>query len=886
MADPAVGGTPGGIVQPGGPAPAPPVNPTLSISTTELLRRKPHTRPKRAIVTVGTSATNFPRDGVLARSGPEVRLFDAARGGSEIGFSPTGTLVVSSADLNANRQFFAEAAGFSSRVGGTTLALSLVGGSAPTTGPPQSVSFTCIELGLDVGGPRPAPGVAPTLLSQPPATPPGAGPNPTDKWFGGRTVSAQNAQRSQRRAQLLIQKPKPSNFSGTLVLRQVRLSGNSVAGLDTSVQVLQREVPVQTGVETPFPNPANIPTTLVSSGPLERWAEGKSLSAARRATGFQLGIQGVDDDGDRIAMTVGMGTVIELASEVVVAKKTHTTPRRHRVALRTDAAFSRKAIVTRSNAKIRFFNAPTAGLPIAFSGNTATIFAGGIGGGQEWFAEGVTRSADPLDFELRVELEDGSSPPPGEPAVARMTCVGIDLDIFEPRISPGTTPTRLTETAKINPGRFVQQRLSTQGHQRAMLVVQQPSPLVPLDFLVHRDDNRVNLFTQETPAAAQSALGDPHPIVSAIIPSTGAPFAVEGVNLSTARRDTGYHLEVVGLDSNADRVAMTVFATAFTNNFAPFATPVSRVLIEGMLNGDRTSFNLSDLSSVQRTSLFRVRMDLPGVTGTPPGISLRSTRADGTVLENVAMTLTRTTGDRFVSLPLLAIPDAIPRSDITFATPKDLEVVRCRAEGNLELRVGAPVGNAGRVTVPVRGRVLRYCALAIQGASPNPDRDLRVANRMYAQCGIRLIRTTLPSVNNPDLVDIGANTCDSSIARSTEEQQLFDLGRTGANACASNLLIYYIASQSNGLRGCAAHPAGQPGAYVADNATQYTMAHELGHVLGLLHVTTTPAGLTNLMIGGAAGNTGTLPANNANVRLSRTQSNTVLGSSFPTFLGG
>ena len=36
--------------------------------------------------------------------------------------------------------------------------------------------------------------------------------------------------------------------------------------------------------------------------------------------------------------------------------------------------------------------------------------------------------------------------------------------------------------------------------------------------------------------------------------------------------------------------------------------------------------------------------------------------------------------------------------------------------------------------------------------------------------------------------------------------------------------------------GCATHPAGQPGAVIVQGATQWTMAHEVGHVLGLSHV--------------------------------------------------
>jgi hypothetical protein len=38
------------------------------------------------------------------------------------------------------------------------------------------------------------------------------------------------------------------------------------------------------------------------------------------------------------------------------------------------------------------------------------------------------------------------------------------------------------------------------------------------------------------------------------------------------------------------------------------------------------------------------------------------------------------------------------------------------------------------------------------------------------------------------------------------------------------------------FNGCAAHPADRPGAVVAQGATQWTLSHEVGHVLGLDHV--------------------------------------------------
>ena len=49
-------------------------------------------------------------------------------------------------------------------------------------------------------------------------------------------------------------------------------------------------------------------------------------------------------------------------------------------------------------------------------------------------------------------------------------------------------------------------------------------------------------------------------------------------------------------------------------------------------------------------------------------------------------------------------------------------------------------------------------------------------------------------------------------------------------------MVYFVRSTVPPFNGCAAHPAGQPGAVVVQGATQWTLAHEVGHVLGLPHV--------------------------------------------------
>jgi hypothetical protein len=53
---------------------------------------------------------------------------------------------------------------------------------------------------------------------------------------------------------------------------------------------------------------------------------------------------------------------------------------------------------------------------------------------------------------------------------------------------------------------------------------------------------------------------------------------------------------------------------------------------------------------------------------------------------------------------------------------------------------------------------------------------------------------------------------------------------------AHDVAVYFVRATIPATNGCAAHPTGRPGAVVAAGATQWTTAHEVGHVLGLEHV--------------------------------------------------
>ena len=90
-----------------------------------------------------------------------------------------------------------------------------------------------------------------------------------------------------------------------------------------------------------------------------------------------------------------------------------------------------------------------------------------------------------------------------------------------------------------------------------------------------------------------------------------------------------------------------------------------------------------------------------------------------------------------------------------------------------------------------------------------------------------------PAIAPLDDIDTGSCTGGSP---STEQRNLSDFRN---NATANDVVIYFcrsVSKNTGSLNGCASHPVDRPMAVVASYASLYTMAHEVGHVLGLGHV--------------------------------------------------
>jgi len=280
------------------PSPGPRVvNPVLSAASPVVIVAKTYTSPTRQRVTLRTSAP-FPRSGTLARSGIAIRFFTAAAGGQEITFDGTDN-VFSGARLTAGVELFAQGAQASAAMNDTRLTLTLAPGGNPGVGPPAVVTMTAVELTLDICMTRTAAGVDPAPLPQPPPAPPAT---PTDKWFGGRAVHVQDTGHHHGRALLIVRQVQPAAFAGVLELRAVSVAGNVVGALTAGVHAFDNET--FSAGETAKPNPFEIQASTVPAAGQRLWVEGATVSGSLRDTGFQLGIKGVDNDGDRVRVTV------------------------------------------------------------------------------------------------------------------------------------------------------------------------------------------------------------------------------------------------------------------------------------------------------------------------------------------------------------------------------------------------------------------------------------------------------------------------------------------------------------------------------------------------------------------------------------------------------
>ncbi|WP_088889262.1 FG-GAP-like repeat-containing protein [Leptolyngbya ohadii] len=129
-------------------------------------------------------------------------------------------------------------------------------------------------------------------------------------------------------------------------------------------------------------------------------------------------------------------------------------------------------------------------------------------------------------------------------------------------------------------------------------------------------------------------------------------------------------------------------------------------------------------------------------------------------------------------------------------------------------------------------QILRLHIKILTNPSIAIDRMVVAMQQVYESVGIRVHRVSTETLNLPALNDVDVGSC--TLGSVTAEQTQLFANRN--NAWGSDVVVYFVRSTVPVFNGCASHPAGRPGAVVAQIATVWTLAHEVGHVLGLNHV--------------------------------------------------
>jgi hypothetical protein len=131
------------------------------------------------------------------------------------------------------------------------------------------------------------------------------------------------------------------------------------------------------------------------------------------------------------------------------------------------------------------------------------------------------------------------------------------------------------------------------------------------------------------------------------------------------------------------------------------------------------------------------------------------------------------------------------------------------------------------------------------------DTMVRRMRDIYESYGLRVEIASSETLNLPALNDCDVGQC--VLGSTTAEQNQLFANRN--NVGANEAVAYLVRSTVPPFNGCAAHPSGQPGAVIVQGATQWTLAHEMGHVLGLPHCDSDGARLFDrLMTGGGTAN--------------------------------
>lgn len=145
---------------------------------------------------------------------------------------------------------------------------------------------------------------------------------------------------------------------------------------------------------------------------------------------------------------------------------------------------------------------------------------------------------------------------------------------------------------------------------------------------------------------------------------------------------------------------------------------------------------------------------------------------------------------------------------------------------------------------PFTSRVRLHLKILVEPTRFTIARMLASMQVVYRTAGIQVEVGSVERIVNHDLEDVdifcpgnpGSRCCPFPCASNVLNPEYISLFQIRDCVGPDELAVYFVNSTIPGLNGCCAHPPGREGVVVTAGASEWTLGHEVAHVLGLQHV--------------------------------------------------
>jgi hypothetical protein len=176
--------------------------------------------------------------------------------------------------------------------------------------------------------------------------------------------------------------------------------------------------------------------------------------------------------------------------------------------------------------------------------------------------------------------------------------------------------------------------------------------------------------------------------------------------------------------------------------------------------------------------------------------------------------------------------------------------------------VVCPIVPPARGCPPYRERIRLHIKILTRPRRFSIATMVQSMRAVYGPAGFLVEIASTETLNLPALDDLDIHCpgtinicCPFPCATAHLNPEHIALFRNRNNVGTNELVAYFVRSTDPALNGCCAHPPGQPGVVVTAIASQWSLGHEVGHVLGLAHVNNS----NRLMFGGGTDNITKIP---------------------------